>query len=277
MMSERFDRAFRLASDLHRTQTRKGCGVPYISHLMSVAALVIEHGGDEDQAIAALLHDAVEDQGGLPTLERIRNEFGERVAGIVRECSDSDGGENKPAWKDRKAFYVAHIATKSDDALLVTLADKVHNARSILSDHIRIGELLWQRFTGNRDGTLWYYRSLGDCIRESRRSGSTARSLPVSSSRAVDLLPSFQARKDKAMSRMIDMIRQSAVPANLMRTAARGALALPAPEMLEILVYLSSHPIFGEQARMTLATWDEASASSTCAILRHHRRCSTTF
>ena len=187
MLSERFDRALELASRLHRTQTRKGCDVPYIAHLLSVSALVIEHGGDEDQAIAALLHDAVEDQGGLPTLERIRSEFGDRVAEIVHECSDSDGGENKPRWEDRKALYIEKVATKSDDALLVTLADKVHNARSILADHERCGEALWQRFTGKRDGTLWYYRSLAAAI-ERRNCPEPSRRLAREFSNAVKML-----------------------------------------------------------------------------------------
>jgi (p)ppGpp synthase/HD superfamily hydrolase len=187
MMSERFDRAFQLASELHREQTRKGCAVPYISHLMSVAALVIEHGGDEDQAIAALLHDAVEDQGGLPTLERIRSEFGPRVARIVHECSDSDGGPHKPEWKLRKQSYLDHIATKSDDALLVTLADKLHNARSIITDHHRQGELLWQRFTGKRDGTLWYYAALAEAFKR-REAPESARVLVSEFSRAVERL-----------------------------------------------------------------------------------------
>ncbi len=149
-----------MASELHRKQKRKGCGVPYLAHLLSVSALVIEHGGDEDQAIAALLHDAVEDQGGLPTLARIREEFGNRVAEMVRDCSDSEGGENKAPWPERKRAYISHIATKSEDALLITVADKIHNVRSIFADYQVLGEKLWGRFTGKRDGTLWYYREL---------------------------------------------------------------------------------------------------------------------
>jgi len=183
MLSERFDRAFLLASQLHREQMRKGCGVPYVSHLMSVAALVIEHGGDEDQTIAALLHDAVEDQGGSRTLERIREEFGERVAGIVQECSDSDG-DTKPPWEERKLAYVDHIATTSDDALLVTLADKLHNVRTILADHALLGDELWQRFTGKRDGTLWYYRSLEKAF-EARGGSTAARQLATEYSRSL--------------------------------------------------------------------------------------------
>ncbi len=141
MLTHRFDGALAFASDAHRSQTRKGSGVPYIAHLMSVSALVIEHGGDEDRAIAALLHDAVEDQGGAEMAARIEARFGARVARIVQECSDSEG-DPKPEWQVRKTRYIAGIATKSDEACLVTSADKLHNARSILADYLEIGEAL---------------------------------------------------------------------------------------------------------------------------------------
>jgi len=120
---------------------------------------VLEDGGDEDQAIAALLHDAVEDQGGLPTLKRIRSEFGERVAGIVEACSDSTS-VIKPSWKFRKEEYLRKLPSHPPEVLLVSLADKVHNARTILVDLQRQGDGIWERFNGGKAGTLWYYRAL---------------------------------------------------------------------------------------------------------------------
>jgi (p)ppGpp synthase/HD superfamily hydrolase len=164
-MGPRFTAALAFANEIHGAQTRKGSAIPYIAHLLSVAALVIENGGDEDAAIAALLHDAVEDQGGRDMLERIASRFGPEVAGIVAACSDADTIP-KPPWAERKQAYVHSIRHKSRAARLVSLADKVHNARSILADHREIGEAVWDRFTGGREGTLWYYRALVDVFRE---------------------------------------------------------------------------------------------------------------
>ena len=164
MLGERFDRALLLASELHRTQVRKESGVPYVSHVLAVAALALEHGADEDQAIAALLHDAVEDQGGLPTAERIRAQFGARVADLVLALSDAVVAP-KPPWRQRKERYLAHLAHAAADVLLVSACDKVHNARCIVADHAAVGPSLWQRFTGGRDGTLWYYRELAAIFR----------------------------------------------------------------------------------------------------------------
>lgn len=158
-LSENYLKALQFAYTAHDSQIRKGSEVPYISHLMSVSAIVMENNGTEEQAIAGLLHDAVEDQGGLPMLDTIRRIFGEKVAGIVWECSDSHE-EPKPPWKQRKDAYIAAIEDKSEDSILVSLADKFHNARSILSDYQEVGEKLWERFTGKKDGTLWYYREL---------------------------------------------------------------------------------------------------------------------
>ncbi len=158
-LSAKFDRALQLAHDLHRRQPRKKSDVPYIAHLLAVTAIVLESGGDEDTAIAALLHDAVEDQGGQPTLDRIRREFGERVARIVDECTDADG-EPKPPWRFRKEQYLQALPHKSTEALLVSFGDKIHNCRSIVRDLRRDGEAVWSRFEGRRDGTLWYYREL---------------------------------------------------------------------------------------------------------------------
>ena len=162
-LSERFTRALTFATELHAEQVRKGSEVAYISHLMAVCALVIEHGGDEDEAIAALLHDAVEDQGGQETRRAILHRFGQRVAEIVDGCTDAVG-HPKPPWRDRKERYIAHIATAEPSVLLVSAADKVHNARAILTDYRRLGEALWDRFRGGRQ-TLWYYRSLLDAYR----------------------------------------------------------------------------------------------------------------
>lgn len=174
MLTHRFDDALAFAAALHREQTRKGSGVPYLSHLLAVAALVLEYGGDEDQAIAALLHDAVEDQGGLDTANLIRSRFGDRVAGIVLACSDSTDQAKEP-WLMRKDRYLASLATKTDDALLVTSCDKLHNASSILADLERDGPSVFERFTAKRDGTLWYYRALADTLLAVRPGALSAR------------------------------------------------------------------------------------------------------
>ena len=161
-LTHRFDLALHLASGLHHNQCRKGTSVPYISHLMSVSALVLENSGDEDQAIAALLHDAVEDQGGKPTLDTIRHLFGDQVADIVLECSDSDATDpvQKLPSLERKRAYLRHLPTISNEALLVTLADKVHNARSILGDYLQVGDEVWSRFNVGKEDQLAYYSGL---------------------------------------------------------------------------------------------------------------------
>jgi (p)ppGpp synthase/HD superfamily hydrolase len=158
-LGERFDDALVYAVNLHHGQPRKGRNVPYASHLLGVTSLVIEEGGTEDQAIAALLHDAVEDQGGMPTLLDIRERFGEHVGDIVEACTDSFE-QPKPPWRERKEAYIAHLPEAPRDALLVSVADKVHNARSILIDLRSEGMSLFDRFKGGRDGVLWYYRTL---------------------------------------------------------------------------------------------------------------------
>ena len=169
-LTGRFDLAFQLASGLHHSQCRKGTEIPYISHLMSVAALVLEAGGDEDQAIAALLHDAMEDQGGPPTLETIRRLFGDRVAEIVKECSDSESEdpENKLPWHQRKQAYLAKLTNASPDALLVSAADKLHNARAILADYRRLNDGIWKRFNkeASKQDHLDYYRKLVTTFRK---------------------------------------------------------------------------------------------------------------
>ena len=156
MLTNRFDEAFQYAHQLHRAQLRKGTSIPYISHLMGVAGLVIEHGGNETQAVAALLHDAVEDQGGEPRLIEIRERFGDEVAKIVADCTDA-WIDPKPAWRQRKESYIAALPEKPTSSLLVSLADKTHNAEAILFDYRSIGDDLWSRFNGGKEGTRWYY------------------------------------------------------------------------------------------------------------------------
>ena len=156
---ERFNNALVFASQLHAKQTRKRSGIPYIAHLLGVASLVIEDGGSEDEAIAALLHDAVEDQGGLKTFEDIRKKFGETVADIVLEVSDSYA-EPKLPWRVRKEAYIQSIGQASQSAIRVSLADKVYNARSIVQDLRLEGNTAWDKFNGGKEGTLWYYDRL---------------------------------------------------------------------------------------------------------------------
>jgi (p)ppGpp synthase/HD superfamily hydrolase len=185
---ERLANALGFATQLHATQKRKGSGVPYISHLLAVAAIVLEHGGTEDEAIAALLHDAVEDQGGQARLALIRDRYGDTVAAIVAGCTDTDE-VHKPSWRPRKERYLAHFADAPPSVLLVVAADKLHNARSVLADYRELGDALWPRFTGNRDGTLWYYRAVADALRARAQSGSdNLKKLVADLNRTVDEL-----------------------------------------------------------------------------------------
>lgn len=158
-LSQRFEDALCLATRLHADQQRKGSQTPYIAHLLSVAALVIESGGDEDEIIAALLHDAVEDQGGQPTLALIQEHFGIRVADIVAGCTDTDTYP-KPPWQARKQAYLAHLPDSSSAVRRVSLADKLHNARCLLRDLRQEGLAVFDKFNGGQAGTLWYYHSL---------------------------------------------------------------------------------------------------------------------
>ena len=160
-LGPRFERALLFATRKHASQTRKGGAVPYISHLLGVAGLVLEAGGDEDLAIAALLHDVAEDCGGVPMLNQVRRRFGKRVAHIVEGCSDAFTIP-KPSWRERKEPYIRHLRTADADTRLVSVADKLHNARSIVADYRELGEQIWERFQGRRKGTLWYYRALLD-------------------------------------------------------------------------------------------------------------------
>ncbi len=165
-LSKRFEEALIYALDLHAAQTRKGTEVPYASHLLSVAALVLEDGGSEDEAIAALLHDAVEDQGGPRTRAEIGRRFGDKVARIVDGCTDTDETP-KPPWRDRKESYIENMRRAAPEVRRVSLADKLHNSRTILSGLRRRGDEVWQRFAGGKDGTLWYYRALVNAYRQS--------------------------------------------------------------------------------------------------------------
>ena len=157
--SRRFDDALVLAHHLHVDQTRKGTTIPYIGHLLAVTSIVIENGGTEDEAIAALLHDAIEDAGGDAVRGVLRERFGENVLAIVEGLTDTDQTP-KPPWHARKQAYIAHLADASPSILLVSLADKIHNVTSIVRDYRAIGNAVWERFSGQRDGTLWYYRAL---------------------------------------------------------------------------------------------------------------------
>jgi (p)ppGpp synthase/HD superfamily hydrolase len=160
-LGPRLQRAFRYAAEKHEGQTRKQTAVPYLSHLMAVTSLVLEGGGDEDMAIAALLHDVVEDCGGMPRLREVRKMFGERVAKIVEGCTDSFSDPKLP-WIVRKNEYLQRLKHQDAETRLVSASDKLHNVRTVIADYRRDGESIWKRFSGARDGTLWYYRALTD-------------------------------------------------------------------------------------------------------------------
>lgn len=161
--SPRLDDAFTWAADLHRKQRRKGSDAPYLTHLMAVAACVGEHGGSEDQVIAALLHDAIEDQGVTHT--EIAERFGENVARIVTACTDATE-RPKPPWRERKERYLIHLRDQPAEVKLVSVSDKLHNARSIQRDLRSVGTDVWKRFSASTDETLWYYRAVTDALRE---------------------------------------------------------------------------------------------------------------
>jgi GTP pyrophosphokinase len=163
LLSARFAQAAQYAIELHREQERKGSKVPYVAHLLGVASLVLEHGGDEDESIAALLHDSVEDQGGAERLADVEAKFGKRVAEIVLGCTDAVT-EPKPPWRERKEAYVAHLKAASSSVRLVASADKLYNARCIVEDYRALGDNLWSRFSGGRDGVLWYYRQVANAL-----------------------------------------------------------------------------------------------------------------
>jgi GTP pyrophosphokinase len=164
-LTDRFHAALVYATKLHASQVRKGTTIPYVSHLLGVASIALEHGATEDEAIAALLHDAVEDaKGGAAGVRvEIRRRFGHEVLEIVEGCTDTDK-EPKPPWRERKEKYIQHVPDASPSIRLVSAADKLYNARAILADYRDIGEALWGRFNGGRAGTLWYYRALANAF-----------------------------------------------------------------------------------------------------------------
>jgi (p)ppGpp synthase/HD superfamily hydrolase len=164
-LGRRFEDALVYAAQLHTGQERKENGVPYIAHLLGVAALVIEDGGDEDEAIAALLHDAVEDQGGLERCRAITGRYGEQVARIVMGCTDATE-RPKPPWRERKERYVAHLRHADAQVLRVSKADKLYNARAVVADLRAVGDDVFTRFRGGKDGTLWYYRAVVEAYRQ---------------------------------------------------------------------------------------------------------------
>jgi GTP pyrophosphokinase len=165
-LTERFSEALILAARLHAGQYRKGKSVPYLGHLLAVASLVLESGGNEDQAIAALLHDAIEDQGDKVSLEEIRQRFGDAVAEMVDGCTDARSFPKAP-WRERKEAYLAHLRGAPASERLVAAADKLHNAWTVLVDYRVQGEAVWDRFNGGREGTLWYYRALVEAFQVS--------------------------------------------------------------------------------------------------------------
>ncbi|OGI48411.1 MAG: phosphohydrolase [Candidatus Muproteobacteria bacterium RIFCSPHIGHO2_01_60_12] len=176
-LTHRFNEALVYAAGLHARQNRKGTDIPYVSHLLAVASIVLEHGGNEDEAIAALLHDAIEDQaknypGGALALRRdIRKKFGDAVAEIVDGCTDADTVP-KPPWRERKERYIAHIRVASPSMRLVSAADKLHNARAVLRDYQLLGDTLWSRFNpeAGKGGSLWYYREIVKALRDASSS-----------------------------------------------------------------------------------------------------------
>jgi (p)ppGpp synthase/HD superfamily hydrolase len=164
-LASRFEEALVFAARKHRAQRRKGTDIPYIAHLMQVAGIALENGADEDEAIAALLHDVMEDQD--VTEAELSDRFGPQVASIVAGCSDSEGTEKAP-WRQRKEAYIAHIADASPSVRLVSACDKLHNARAILSDYQEIGDALWGRFNAPVPNILWYYQSLSAAFQEAQ-------------------------------------------------------------------------------------------------------------
>lgn len=176
-LGPRLQKAFRYAAEKHAGQTRKQTAVPYLSHLMAVSSLVLEGGGDEDMAIAALLHDVVEDCGGVPRLREVRKMFGERVAKIVEECTDSFSDPKLP-WIVRKREYLARLKHEDADTRLVSASDKLHNVRTVIADYRKDGESIWKRFSGGRDGTLWYYHALNEEFQR-RKANRISRELAI--------------------------------------------------------------------------------------------------
>jgi GTP pyrophosphokinase len=207
--SPRFLDALRYAATLHAAQVRKATSIPYVAHLLSVAGIAIEHGADEDEAIAALLHDAPEDCGGLPVLAEIRKRFGERVEQIVAACSDTFETP-KPPWVERKVQYIAHVRAASPSVRLVSMSDKLHNARAILADYRELGDAVFSRFKrGESHSVLWYYRRLADEFSAADSSSRLAQELDrvVSELEKLSLGDNDDARAERR--RMYDELNDS--------------------------------------------------------------------
>ena len=162
-LSPRYSDALQFCFEIHKDQRRKGGNVPYVSHLLAVSAMVMEQGGNEDEAIAALLHDSAEDCGGLPMLEQVRNRFGDKVASIVEGCTDSlsEDPDNKESWKVRKERYIAHLRQADRSTLLVAACDKFHNLSNTVRDLNAHGKQVWSRFNKGPEDQVWYY---SECI-----------------------------------------------------------------------------------------------------------------
>lgn len=178
-----------LATHIHADQLRKGTDIPYVSHLLAVTAIVLEHGGDEDQACAGLLHDAIED-GGIEWEAVIQDRFGPRVAAIVRACTDADI-QPKPPWRARKQAYLDHLESADADTLLVSASDKLHNARAIVSDLVTHGSAMFVRFNAGQAGTLWYYDALATVFAR-RLPGPLSRELTEAVGRMTELAGASQ-------------------------------------------------------------------------------------
>jgi (p)ppGpp synthase/HD superfamily hydrolase len=196
--TSRFHTALAYASMLHQDDVRKMSGIPYVTHLLGVCVTVLSNGGTETEAIAALLHDAAEDQGGLPQLERIGQLFGRDVAEIVRACSDSladtTKGEPKAPWMERKTGYHAHLRGETDGSvLLVAAADKLDNLRAIVRDHDIHGDALWRRFAGGKPGTLWNFRVLVDILDDKSRHEPRLRAIVAEAGALLTHLPQVDA------------------------------------------------------------------------------------
>ena len=176
MLTDRIAQALALAVKAHKGQYRKGTKIPYIAHPMAVASIALEHGANEDQAIAALLHDAIED-GGAEYAKEIQDQFGDKVLAIVEGCTDGvpDASGYKGSWTLRKERYLAHLEGASADVILVSSSDKLHNARSIVEDQLKTGDDVFTRFSATKEQTLWYYSSLAEIF--SRKISPVATSL----------------------------------------------------------------------------------------------------
>lgn len=193
-LTDRFTNAVAYATAAHGNQTRKGTAITYLSHLLGVAALVLEHGGSEDQAIAGLLHDCIEDQGSHHEAA-IRATFGETVARIVRDCTDGTDEEKRTLdtvearradWKRRKLAYIAHIEHADADSLLVSCCDKLHNARAIVADlRGATGRAVFDRFKAGRDGTFWYYGALAEVFKRRKAPASSELAATVAAMHAA--------------------------------------------------------------------------------------------